>query len=529
MVAVLVQLKLTLLRNGLRRSVWRTVGLALGAVYALGIVGAVLVGLAALRTTEATTTADVTVVAFSGLTIGWLVFSLLVFGVDETVDPAKFALLPVRARELLPGLLAAAVVGVPGIATVLVSLGLLVAWSRSALLIIAALVALVLGVGTCVLLARAATSAFAASLSSRRFRDLAFVALALFGAAAGLAGNLVGRVGDLGPERLHDLLSRVAAVLGWTPFGWAWAIPADVSRGRWLAAGAHLLLAAALVTALWLAWEYFLGRRLVEPIEGGGVGSRVRRRGFLDRLYPATPTGGVALRTLRYWRRDPRYLGGLAALLVAPVVLVVAVRPAGGASAVVAMLAPGLLALLLGAGIAADLSYDGSAVWTHVTAGLAGSADRLGRVLSALTVYVPMMVLLEVGALAVSGGWHLLPVSLALMAALGLGSLGVGCLVGTLWQWPAPAAGGNPFAKGGSGGLPAMLSFSVTTGAAALVALPTVTLVVASIWVPWLGWLALPVGFANGLVVLWQGVVQGGRLLDRRWPEVLLAVSERSG
>ena len=39
--------------------------------------------------------------------------SLLVFGVDETVDPAKFALLPVRARELLPGLLVAGLIGSP--------------------------------------------------------------------------------------------------------------------------------------------------------------------------------------------------------------------------------------------------------------------------------------------------------------------------------------------------------------------------------------------------------------------------------
>ena len=39
-------------------------------------------------------------VAFAVLTAGWLLMSLLVFGVDETVDPARFALLPVRAREL---------------------------------------------------------------------------------------------------------------------------------------------------------------------------------------------------------------------------------------------------------------------------------------------------------------------------------------------------------------------------------------------------------------------------------------------
>ncbi len=117
MVAILVRLKLTLLRNSLRRSVWRTVGLIIGMVYALGIVVAVLIGMVALRFTSLELTADVTVLAFSVLTLGWLLMSLLVFGIDETVDPAKFALLPVRARELLPGLLVAGLVGVPGIAS----------------------------------------------------------------------------------------------------------------------------------------------------------------------------------------------------------------------------------------------------------------------------------------------------------------------------------------------------------------------------------------------------------------------------
>ena len=131
MVALLVRLKLTLLRNGLRRSVWRLVGLVVGGVYALGLVAAVLAGMVALRTASLATTGDVTVLAYSGLTVGWLLMSLLVFGVDETVDPAKFALLPVRARELLPGLLVAGAVGVPGVATTLVVLGLLVTWSRS--------------------------------------------------------------------------------------------------------------------------------------------------------------------------------------------------------------------------------------------------------------------------------------------------------------------------------------------------------------------------------------------------------------
>ena len=70
MVAILVRLKLTLLRNSLRRSVWRTVGLIIGMVYALGIVVAVLIGMVALRFTSLELTADVTVLAFSVLTLG---------------------------------------------------------------------------------------------------------------------------------------------------------------------------------------------------------------------------------------------------------------------------------------------------------------------------------------------------------------------------------------------------------------------------------------------------------------------------
>ncbi len=65
MVGLLVQLKLTLLKNSLKRSIWRTVGLIFGMVYALGLVVAALIGMAFLRASSAALTADVTVLAFS--------------------------------------------------------------------------------------------------------------------------------------------------------------------------------------------------------------------------------------------------------------------------------------------------------------------------------------------------------------------------------------------------------------------------------------------------------------------------------
>jgi ABC-2 type transport system permease protein len=528
-VALLVRLKLTLLRNSLRRSVWRTVGLVIGLVYGLAVVAGVLVGLFALRWTDNDLTADVTVLAFSALTFGWLLMSLLVFGVDETVDPARFALLPVRARELLPGLLAAALLGVPGLATALVGLGLVITWARTLPLTLAALVAAPLGVITCVLLARVATSALAAVLASRRFRDLAVVAFVLFSVVLALASNLLGRFAETDPGRLRAALAGVAAVLGWTPFGWAWSVPADVARSDWLGAGIHLLLAAGLVAALWRTWAHVLDRRLTSPVEQPGDSRPVKASARVDRFFPTSPAGGVAARTLRYWRRDPRYLAGVAGFLVGPVILIVlqVVNPMG--SGLVAVFAPSLVGLLVGVSVAQDLSYDGSALWLHVGSGLRGADDRAGRAWSALVVFGPMIAVLLVVSLVLTRRWELAAPAAALSLGSALAGLGVGSVVGALWQWPAPPPGSNPFASSNQGGLPALLSVTVTTFATMLVSLPTLALVVLSVFRPWVGVLALLVGLGLGLVVLKIGIDWGGRLLERRWPEALSAVSERVG
>jgi ABC-2 type transport system permease protein len=527
-VKILIRLKLTLLANSLRRSVWRTVGLIVGLIYGLAAVVAVLVGLAALRFSSLSLTADVTVVAFSALTLGWLLMSLLVFGVDETVDPARFALLPVRAGELLPGLLATALIGVPGVATILVGAGLVLTWARTGLLAAAALVAFPLGVVTCVLLARVATSALAAVLASRRFRDLVIVGFALFGLVVGLAANLLS-TSAASPDRLRQLLATLAWVLGWSPFGWAWTVPADLARGRWWQAGVHLLVAAALVAALWRAWHHFLTLRLTSPTQTGAQGRKVADWSWVDRIFPATPAGGVAARTLRYWRRDPRYLAALAGFCVGPVILVVTQLANPDGSAVVAVLAPSLIGLLVGLSVAQDLSYDGSALWLHAWSGVAGADDRSGRVRSATIVFLPLIVVMVVASVATTGQWRLLAPAAGLAVGLAVASLGVGAVVGALWQWPAPPPGANPFAANSSGGLPGLLTLTATSFGTLAVGLPTIGLVIWSFFTPWVGLLAVPVGLISGLVVLKVGIGWGGRLLDRRWPEVLQAVSERAG
>ena len=61
---------------------------------------------------------SVVVVLGSAVTLGWLVVPVLFAGVDQTLDPVRFATFAVPRRQLLAGMLAAALVGIPGVGPV---------------------------------------------------------------------------------------------------------------------------------------------------------------------------------------------------------------------------------------------------------------------------------------------------------------------------------------------------------------------------------------------------------------------------
>ena len=204
MVAILVRLKLSLLRNALRRSVWRTVGLIIGIVYALGVVVLALVGLVALRWSSVALTADVTVLAFA--IADRRLAAAVVAGVRHRRDPRPGPVRPAagarpgdhaRAAGLRSGRAA------PASRPCWSRSGLLASWSRGVGPVLATVVAIPIGVATCFLLSRAGTAAFAAVLSSRRFRDFAFVGLAGLGLVFGVGANLVGGLLGQGVDRFR--------------------------------------------------------------------------------------------------------------------------------------------------------------------------------------------------------------------------------------------------------------------------------------------------------------------------------------
>ena len=531
MVAVLVGLKLRLLRNALRQSVWRVVGLVLALAYGVFLVGLAVVGLVALRFTQVEVGPDVVVVGLTALTVGWTLIPLLAFGMDDTLDPGRFALLPLRAREVLPGFVVSSLVGVPGVATILVAAASVVFWATGILPAVAAGIGAVLGVFTSVVLARVVTTGLGGLLGGRRFRDgaagIVAILASMSGIGLGLGTQAIQRTPNMG-----ELLAGLASIAGWTPFGWAWSLPADVTAGRVGLAAAKLGLAAVLLAGLLRAWEAMLDRRLTSPIEARGGGERVGRGVRVDRLVGTTQAGAVAGRCLRYWRRDPRYVTSVAMFLILPIVLVVSMSlprsgPTGLDALPVQFLAPLTLAMLIGLSTCQDLAYDGTAVWTHLTTGVTGRADRVGRLIALAAVVMPLFLVLEVTAAALSGRWDLLLPSFSVGLAAILGGAGVASWIGAMLQSPAAPAGANPFRTSNGGGVQAMIATSVTLAASGLLALPALGLAWAGLTQTWAA-IATPIASLGiGLGALVVGINAGGAYLDGHWPQVLANVSEK--
>ncbi|WP_432487475.1 hypothetical protein [Kineococcus sp. SYSU DK018] len=530
MVATLVRLKLTLLRNGLRRSPWQVVAFVLGVLYALFLVATVGGALVALRFADLDVAGPVVVGTGTLAVLGWALIPLVAFGVDETVDPSRFATFAVPRTQLVPGLLLAGLAGLPGAVTLLLSLAGAAALSRSAAATALAVVAALVGTLTAVAASRATTTAAAALLRARRTRDVAVLVGGVLIVLLAPGVNLLAQRVEDGLGDLADLGRDAAAVAGWTPPGFAWAAAADAAAGRWGTALLRLVLALLVLAAVLGAWALALGRSGTGPTAGAGSGSTrtaTRGGGLLDRL-PDTPAGAVARRCLLYWRRDPRYLVSAASVAIVPLLLLVLPLSAGDDSGRWFLAVGPLVAFVTGWSLHDDAAYDHSAFALHVTAGVRGRDDRSGRVVAAALWQVPLVLVLTVAGALVAGRADLLPALAGASAALLGAGYGVSSVASALAPYPVAPPGGNPFSSPRGAATATLLAQFVTTLAVTVLALPALAaLVVALLWEPRVGWIGLVAGAGLGVLWLRLGIARGGALLDRRAPEVL-AVAGRS-
>src|SRR5690349_6786387 len=145
--ATVVRLKLSLLRNGLRQSAGRRAAFVASAVVAVLIALLQLAGLLALRGHGH---ADaVAVPGTAVLALGWAVLPLFFPGGDETLDPTRLVMLPLRPRPLVRALLAASLVGIGPLFTLLLLTGSVIAVAHGGAAYAVGVVAVALGLLVC--------------------------------------------------------------------------------------------------------------------------------------------------------------------------------------------------------------------------------------------------------------------------------------------------------------------------------------------------------------------------------------------
>ncbi|WP_166846147.1 hypothetical protein [Isoptericola sp. BMS4] len=534
MAAQLVRLKLTLLANAFRRSVWQTVGLVLASVYGAFVLVLVVLGAVAGSVAAPALTAQLLTLGGALVVLAWWVVPLFAFGVDATLDPQRFVTFAIPRRHLLAGLALAGLVSVPAAVTALAALGVSFTWWRDPVALVAALVGAVLGVALCVVGSRATTTALAPLLDSRRYREVlavvAVVPLVLVGPAFGwLSGTLADSVdGGVqvqvgGGSVLGSALAPLVDVVAWTPFGAPWSFGPAVHDGAWGLLAARLAVTLATLAVAWTVWDRSLARALVTP-RGGGAAGAGRGLGWFSRL-PATPTGAVAARCATYWVRDPRYAASIAIVPLLPVVLGV-VGVTGEVGGGLLLLAAPLVAWVLGFGISNDVGYDNTAFALHVATGVPGRADRWGRALPVLVAGLPLVAAFALVGCGVADRWDALPAMLGVSLGTLATSVGISSAVSARLVYPVPKPGESPFKTPQGATVATMAAQFAAMGIDLALSVPVLALALPAILLPApaLGWAALAVGCAVGGVVLVLGVRWGARVLDRRRPELLQQV-----
>ena len=521
MVATVLRLRYRVLGNTLRRSPWQIVGFCfgmLGALWMLFLVGAGAVALAMTQPLE--TARVVAVIAGSGLLLGWVLGPVLIAGTEATVTEAHLAQFPLRRPQIQRSLAAVGLTGIPGIATTLACLASVVLWLRAPLAAVVAVPCVAIAVLTCVVASRLATTLSAGLGGNRRGREavgtVVLILLMLTGPIIAGAALLARRSADLG-----ESATMLADVLGWTPIGAAWAVPGDLATGQWLPAIARFAIAAATLAVLWILW----GRALdASAASSQQRATRAVKTGALG-LFGRFPTGGVGAtwaRALTAWLRDPRYLRSLIVVPLFPVIFGVTTGVEGLPFRGSAILAAFVLAI---AGYT-DISYDGTAFASVLATGVRGRADRLGRLLATACVAIPLVVLVAVVTTLIAGTTGDLPAVLGASIGLLLAGFGVSAVSSTLLVMPVAKPGDSPFKSvPGQSFLTGMAVFLVL-GACMLLGAPSLVLAVISFVLDSaaLGWAALGAGVVVGLAAIVAGVAIGGRLFDRRGPEILARI-----
>lgn len=498
MAAHVLRLRIALLLGALRGDAAHVRRTVVGLLVLAAATAVACWALLTLRDAAAPVVLAVIVLGGSAVTLGFALAPLIA-GATDPLDPRRFMVLGLPSGRLAAVLAVAGLLSVPTFALIAVAVCAAIVWAEHGVPWAAGAFGVVLGVATCVLLARVCMALTALFLRERRSRELSglfalgvlvvVVPVGVFFASLEWRGRV--------PTQLGEAVS----VLGLTPLGAAWAFPGRIAQGGMASAAPVLLVALATLIMLALLWVVLV-RRMLSSTERP---VSVRDRGGLGwfAVAPGTPSGAVAARSLVYWLRDSRYLVNIVVIPIAAALTTVPLLIAGVPPEIVVLVPVPIVAVFLGWLPHNDVAYDSTAVWMHIASGLRGVSDRIGRLVPVLLIGIPLLAVLIPVAISLHGRWSLLPAMVGACAALFLCGMGLSSISSVVAPYAASRPGESPFQQ------------PPRTGAGAAITQATVMLGAIALSVPslWWGWLALNGDIDAATMALWGGLGIGVSVL----------------
>lgn len=525
MVGRLGWLKARLIWNGLRADRQRRIGLPL----TMGLLGWGALDLArryreAFAGLAPEAAAEFSVWVAVAFFFVWISLPVVIFPIDETLDPAQFSLAPLSRTQLAAGLAFAGLIS-PSVVVPVVALTVnTIEWRQVlAVAIVAGALALIL----LIVSGQLFTTLLSAVLKTRRGRDFSVLIVAFIG-LAGFAGQQLvrGAVSDLGLE---------AAVLT-HPVSGHWYLPpvavqrivTEAAAGRPLGSVAFVLLTAAWIVVLAWVWQRVLGHMLTTPEEAAGPRRAETGVNGLSAGRGWGPALVMARKELRFYLRDPRqrlvWTGAAIFIGLAGASLLVGTSSLARfqTNEWLPAMAP-ILVLFVGLPIALNMfGWERNAASFLFVLPVSPRRMVVGKNLAAMVALSIETIVMAVALAALSGAWDVLPIVPALGVSAIACQMAVGNLVSVLAPLRLPREGTDVFAQATEQGCLAigaqLVSFFVIAG---LLVAPAAVAVLAVSFGE-----VIPDLIAGAFAVVWGATFYfaslwlTGKILQRRLPEV---------
>ena len=420
MVASIIGLKLRSLWNNLTQKWWKLVLVILATLYFGAFFGFMLI--APLLILDASLLIPFTKVALlvaSASTLAWAGAPLFGMGLDATTAPKSFAPYVAPTRSLSRALLYASVAGPAGLITLLVfvagTAGLFKV--NEPLYGVLSIVLMPFALVSLALMSRFISFWFAARVeASQGRRDLMqMVGVVLFVAIMWGFSYFMSTFAEGG---IHLDVGALANIAKWTPFAGIVSIPYLLASGELIPALVQVAYGVAIFTVLGAGWHSLVrgemvgrkneltgaakqavaaGQSVVDPAlvateinTVAGLDQQLKSLNFWLKLGLNPPTAALAARNLHMWVRDARLAPSLIIMLMMPVLgFGFSLSPAGASTGWFLFV---FTPLIFGQTAGMLLSYDSTAYWMHVSAGVTGRADRFGRLFASLPALIVVSV-----------------------------------------------------------------------------------------------------------------------------------------